>query len=921
MKKWRISRGMVIVLIFMVMFLGLAARLFQLQILRGKEYQKSFAVKTTKKIPVKAARGIIRDRNGVVLADNRMTYSVTFEDVKEYGTTRERQLALNGTLHQLCVLIAEHGDTVENHLQIALDDEDNWQFTSDGSTLERFLADLYGKSSAKDLTEEQRRATPGNVIAELEERYGIFESGGKSYTSKELTQYGMKSREELSREEELDILSIRYALSLTSYQKYLSVTVSRNISEETRAAVLENQDRFAGAAVAEDSIRVYPQGEAFASLLGYVGAISQEELLKREKDGLTINSVVGKNALEEYLDASLQGQDGERRVCVDNTGRVLQDLGITKEPQPGQDVTLTIDAGLQQSVYDALEAKIAEVLCMHFINEKTFDRTAVSESTEIRIPIYDAYCALFTNHVIDTERFSTECASDLEREILARYQKYREEVLSKLAADLNGENAVHGQQSTELQAYESLIAEQLGIIDEEKVSREMEERWQEGTISLAEYLRTAAGNGWLEEDVLEVKEDYLTGDEAYQLLKEYILEQLRKSEKLKDAVYEQMVKNDRILPKEACSLLYEQGILDKNDGAWDLLRAGELLPYDWMIQKIMALEITPAMLALEPCSGSAVITETDTGRVLACVSYPGYDNNRLANEMDVSYYYKLYNDLSVPMYNRATQQLSAPGSTFKPVTILAGIEEGVISYETEVFCDGVFDKVTPPLKCWNHSGHGLVSGAADALVNSCNDYLCEVSYRLGIDENEENFSDSKALETLQRYACMLHLDEKSGIELAESAPQVTDQYAIPSAIGQGTHNYATVQLARYVNILAERGRNYKLTLIGKTGNTEQQPKEEQEILFSESAWDSVHSGMEGYAESTGFFQNLPVSVAGKSGTAQESASEPDHGLFIGYAPADDPQISIAVRIVNGYDSTSAVSCAGTILEAYYQEVR
>lgn len=566
MKKWRISRGMVIVLIFMVMFLGLAARLFQLQILRGKEYQKSFAVKTTKKIPVKAARGIIRDRNGVVLADNRMTYSVTFEDVKEYGTTRERQLALNGTLHQLCVLIAEHGDTVENHLQIALDDEDNWQFTSDGSTLERFLADMYGKSSAKDLTEEQRRATPGNVIAELEERYGIFESGGKSYTSKELTQYGMKSREELSREEELDILSIRYALSLTSYQKYLSVTVSRNISEETRAAVLENQDRFAGAAVAEDSIRVYPQGEAFASLLGYVGAISQEELLKREKDGLTINSVVGKNALEEYLDASLQGQDGERRVCVDNTGRVLQDLGITKEPQPGQDVTLTIDAGLQQSVYDALEAKIAEVLCMHFINEKTFDRTAVSESTEIRIPIYDAYCALFTNHVIDTERFSTECASDLEREILARYQKYREEVLSKLAANLNGENAVHGQQSTELQVYESLIAEQLGIIDEEKVSREMEERWQEGTVSLAEYLRTAAGNGWLEEGVLEADAGYLTGDEAYQLLKEYILEQLRKSEKLKDAVYEQMVKMTEFYPRKHAVFCMSRGFWIKTTG-------------------------------------------------------------------------------------------------------------------------------------------------------------------------------------------------------------------------------------------------------------------------------------------------------------------------------------------------------------------
>lgn len=919
MKKWRLPRGMVMTLMFAAMFLGLAARLFQLQILRGEAYQQNFVVKSTKEIPVKAARGIIRDRNGVVLAENRMTYSVTFEDAKEYDTIRERQLALNGTLHQLSVLIEKYGDAVENHLQIALDNENNWQFTAEGSTLERFLADLYGKNSRKDLTEEQRQAAPEEVIAELEERYGLFESGGKPYTPEELAQYGMAAREDLSRGEELNILSIRYALTLTAYQKYLAVTVSRDISDETRAAVLENQYRLAGTGIAEDSIRVYPQGEAFASLLGYVGAISQEELSEREEEGLTISSVVGKSALEEYLDASLQGRDGERRVCVDNTGRVLQDLGITKEPQPGQDVILTIDAGLQQSVYEALEAKIAEVLCGHFINEKTFDRTAVSESTEIRIPIYDAYCALFTNHIIDTERFASGNASALEKEILTRHQMRREEVLLELSQDLDSTGVTHGQQSAELQAYESLIAEQLGLIDREKEPGEIQKQWQEGTISLAEYLKTAAGNGWLKEDVLDENTGYLTGDEAYEFLKEYIQEQLQESEEFNDSVYEQMVRSSRISPVEICSLLYEQGILDRNDGSWDQLQAGTLLPYDLMIQKIMALEITPAMLALEPCSGSAVITEADTGRVLACVSYPGYDNNRLANEMDVSYYYKLYNDKSLPMYNRATQQLSAPGSTFKPVTILAGLEEGVISTGSEVICDGVFDKVAPPLKCWNHSGHGRISSAADALENSCNDYLCEVSYRLGLEKNGEEFSDSKALETLQRYACTLHLDEKSGIELAESSPEVTDQYAIPSAIGQGTHNYATVQLARYVNTLADRGGNYDLTLIGQIGEAVQPPKAGAEVHFSESAWDSVHRGMEGYAKSTGVFQKLPVSVAGKSGTAQESAAEPDHGLFIGYAPADDPQISIAVRIVNGYDSGSAVSCAGKILETYFQK--
>ena len=118
-------------------------------------------------------------------------------------------------------------------------------------------------------------------------------------------------------------------------------------------------------------------------------------------------------------------------------------------------------------------------------------------------------------------------------------------------------------------------------------------------------------------------------------------------------------------------------------------------------------------------------------QVLACVSYPGYDNNRLANQMDNKYYYKIYNNASLPLFNRATHQLSATGSTFKHVTLIAGLEEGVIDESTMVECDGVFDKVDPPLKCWNHAGHGAVNGVDSALKNSCNDYLCEVSYRLG----------------------------------------------------------------------------------------------------------------------------------------------------------------------------------------------
>lgn len=247
-------------LLFGGMFLVLAARLFELQIIRGSEYQQNFMIKSTKEIAVKGTRGMIRDRNGVVLAENKMTYSVTFEDVQEYDTTRERQLALNGTLYQLAFLIEEHGDSVENHLEIRLDEGDNWQFTVQDSSLERFLADIYGKSSRSDLTQEERNASAGEVISYLEERYGLFESAGKPYTAEELARHGMPAMEELSRKEELNILSLRYALTLTSYQKYLAVTAARDISDETRAAVLENQYRLTGAEISEDSIRVYPQG-------------------------------------------------------------------------------------------------------------------------------------------------------------------------------------------------------------------------------------------------------------------------------------------------------------------------------------------------------------------------------------------------------------------------------------------------------------------------------------------------------------------------------------------------------------------------------------------------------------------------------------------------------------------------------------
>lgn len=279
--------------------------------------------------------------------------------------------------------------------------------------------------------------------------------------------------------------------------------------------------------------------------------------------------------------------------------------------------------------------------------------------------------------------------------------------------------------------------------------------------------------------------------------------------------------------------------------------------------------------------------------------------------MDSAYYNRLLNDKALPLYNRATQQLTAPGSTLKPITIISGLQEGVISSDSSVFCDGVFDKVIPSLKCWKHSGHGNVANASTAVQYSCNDYLCEIAYRLGTVDGLE-YADNAALGSLQEYTELFGPDRKSGVEIAESQPHVTDAYSIPSAIGQGTHNYATVQLARYVNIIASRGDVFQLSLIKGIADQNGSFVENEAVLESrvelpDSVWDPVRSGMVQFAQNNSVLRDLEISVAGKTGTAQESKSRPDHALFVGYAPAETPEITIAVRIANGYGSPNATS--------------
>ena len=563
MKKLKIPRGLVLLSVFFIMFSILIVRLFQLQIVKGQEYENNFILQTKREIVLSGARGNIYDRNGKPLATNKLANSVTFEDQETYNSDRERQLNMNSKIYQMIRIIKSKGDSIETSLKIIIDPNGNYQFSVDDFWLQRFKADVYGKANIDDMEAKERNSTADEIVSYLSDKFCVFAQGEKKYTDKEKKDYGLPQQFEKS--DLLDILNIRYALSLQAYQKYLSVTVAKDVSDETVAAIMENQYDISGVDIKQDTIRVYEGGEACSSILGYIGTISSEELKERDDSKLTINSIVGKSGMEQYLDQVLQGTDGKKEVYVDNTGRTTQDLGVIQQPRAGKDVYLSIDVELQKKTYEALERKIADILVQHLINTKTFDKKGIDDITEIKIPIYDVYIALLNNGVIDLEQLREEDASELERKFFQIFLKKKSEVVQGIEKDLRELSTKYNELGIENQEYQSFIIENLNIINNKNNNEELVEKWEKGELSMKEYLYDQIGVGNINSDIIASEEEYLNKDEIYESLVSFIVNELQENSQFDELINKYLVLNDEILPDDIVRLLYEQQFLNPED--------------------------------------------------------------------------------------------------------------------------------------------------------------------------------------------------------------------------------------------------------------------------------------------------------------------------------------------------------------------
>ena len=934
-KKIRIKRTTILVVVFVLMSGILVKQLFELQIIQGQDYISKFESRITKKRAINSTRGNIFDRNGEELASNVLAYSVTFEDNGTYDTTRQKNLTLNGVAYRVLKILEHNGDSISRDFHIVLDDSGNYVFDVDeGFTLDRFRADIYGQALIDNLTEKQKSATADEMMEYLTGKSGfsIALYGEDAYTKEELEAYDLP--EELSKQEILDLAIMRYELSTNSFKKYMAVTIATNVSEQSVAAIKENQTELQGIDIVEDSVRKYIDDPSLGPILGYTGRASSEELteLRKKNPEYTNDAIVGKVGIEKYMETTLQGTDGEETVTVDNLGKVLKiDDSTRVEPVAGNDVYLTVDSKWQSAIYQILKQRVAGILLSKIEATKTYDYS-VNNAAQIKIPIYDVYNALISNSVIDIRKFSEDTASDTEKNLYAKFQQKQQQVFDIITNRLTEENhPALKDENDQVQEYltyicNDLLRDTLGVISKNAIDTAdaTYKAWsQDESISLKDYLTYATGQNWIDISKISSEGEYLDSEEAYKALTDYIITYLKTDNSFSKLLYKYMLQEDTISGREICLVLYDQGILSKDDGMYDSLASGAMTAYDFMVNKIYTLEIEPAQLALEPCSASAVITDVKTGDVLACVSYPGYNNNLLVNDMDTDYYAKLSMDQSSPFFNKATQQTTAPGSTFKILSTIAGMSEGVIDDSTYIECTGSFDLVTPPINCWNINGHGPIE-IREAIEQSCNYYFNMVGFKLGQD-GKGNFSENRSLAVLQKYASLIGLDKKTGIEITESSPHVSDSLAVPSYIGQGTNAYTTSQLARYATAIATSGTVYDLTLLGKLtdsrGNTlkEYEPDVVNTLDVDSSVWADIHDGMYRVVQTHKQFDGLGMDVSGKTGTAEvDGVYHPNHGMFVGYAPSTDPQYAIAVRIENGYTSGNACLAAADIFKYIFE---
>ncbi len=671
-----------------------------------------------------------------------------------------------------------------------------------------------------------------------------------------------KIDESLSGDEARKILNLCTLLYMNRYHTYDPITLSYNVSRET-ISIIEEDPLFDGLYVDTGTIRVYPEGKYFSHILGYISRISEEDLAANEDKGYTFSDLFGRSGLERAFESELRGTAGEIVAEVNSLGKLMGYLPEQEDPVPGNNLFLTMDIDLQRFALDTLQAKLKETVLAKLTKKRP---------KENQLTVKDVLRGLVNGNSISVREIMSSPEGSDSYPVRVYVQDYYE-------AD-----------------------EELTLPD-------------------------------------------VADDSGVKEIKKVIVEALE---------------DNRISEKQMILVMLEQGLISQDEGYADAIRGGRIRPLTVLVDKIEQDELLPSQLNVDPCTGSIVVVNVKTGATLAAVGYPSYDNNQFVNNFNNEYWYKLNNDPTTPMYNRPFMEQRAPGSTFKMISAVTVLEKGSVGPNTRIYDGTVFKEAgSPYTRCWSTSSHGHLN-VAGALEVSCNFFFCDATYRLG---NTKSGNKLQSIGYLNEYMKYFGLNERTGVEIGEkdiksedgmlniSTPELKeyvkklenpdaerfdyewyDGDTVKTSIGQGYNNYTSANMAKYITVLANRGTRYRMFLVdsvksydGTTKRVTEPIVEEQQTTISDRTWAEIYKGMIAVTEGkhgTGrdAFANLPIRVAGKTGTAQENEKRRDHSSFGGFAPYEDPEIAVYVSVPYGdttYNPALASQIARLIIEEYF----
>lgn len=874
-----------------VIFMILVGRLFFMQIVNGEEADASLTSSVTREVTIPAARGNIYDRYGRPLAVNEAAFSVEIDDsiTVDYEDADAEAVSLYKKL-------IKNGYVVGDDLPITKDAP--YEFTISSDELEEWKTNI-------GLTKKQMNYTAEETLDYLYERFGITDADMTEEEKRALVSLGININDK--------------NIMITN----LIMTIETNGGEIVDELPISQEQPYYFLLEDEDEILSWKSSVS----------MSEEELDYDAEESMQY--LIELFGIPENISPSMQ-----RKVAAVRYSLYLQRY---KKYQP-----VTVAREINDEVIAAVKENLDKF-------------PGVSVETESMRVYEDG--EIFSNIIGYIRQIS-----DTELQEYSEYGYTSGDIVGKTGIEKVMELELNGQDGKMLVEVDNMGRKISTLETEAPVSGDdvfltIDKELQ---ISAYNYLKDALADAIITRLTSELEKDVpvtlkqlftsmidsnnisvteaMKAEDGYQkVLKDIILAHdpdidVTDSEDKTEAkqVLTNAVDNGTISYTTLIYVMIEQGVITADDNYKARIASGELMPFNVIIEKLESGDLEPAETGLEPCTGSVVVSDVNSGEVLALVTYPSYDNNELVNTFNNEYYNKLLEDPTTPLVNRPLMQKKAPGSTLKMITAIAGLETGVITLDTQIRDKGVFkDAGTPYANCLIYSLNGSTHGYVDvshALEVSCNYFFYEVGYQLGNDT--ENPRSLKGITILDEYYDAFGLNSPTGVEIGESAPSMaspsykeevikwqnpeatssqtawTSGDTIRAAIGQSVNSFSAASMNKYVATLANGGTRYKMHLLDKVKSSDGTVTEEVEetvenvLEIAPENLEAVYEGMLLVTQGSkgtlrNVFKDFPIDVAAKSGTAEENKNLSSHVWFVGFAPYDDPQIAVTVMIPFG----------------------